>query len=211
LLGLLWSSALAVRLVLYLRHPGWNEHALYDFLYYRTHTRFDTLVAGIMLAHVQYRWHVPIARWLQLPAARAALALPSLACFWLLMRPWMFGGQAMGLMHVFSWGTLTSIMYFGWVLLLLNGGAGWLQRAFSAPIFRRVATLGYGVYLVHMPLCITLVAPIARSLVGRQGWPMLVVWPIAVTLLLFASFSASYVLHLLVEKPALRLRDRYAR
>jgi peptidoglycan/LPS O-acetylase OafA/YrhL len=210
-LGVLWTSAVVVRFVLCLRHPDWNEHALYDFLYYRTHTRFDTLVAGIMLAYVQYRWHAPIARWLQSPGARATLALPSLACLWLLMRPWMFGEQALRWMHVFSWGTLTSIMYFGWVLLLLNGGVGWFQRALSAPIFRRVATLGYGVYLVHMPLCVTLVAPIARSLVGRRGWPMLVVWPIAVALLLFASFSASYVLHLLVEKPALRLRDRYAR
>jgi peptidoglycan/LPS O-acetylase OafA/YrhL len=210
-LGVLWAGALVVRLVLCLRHPEWNERALYNFLYYRTHTRFDTLVAGIILAYVQNRWHAPMARWLESPHARAALALPSLACLWLLMRPWMFGERAVPWMHVVSWGTLTSIMYFGWVLLLLNGGSGWIQRALSAPVFRRLATLGYGVYLLHLPLCIALVTPVAVSLLNRRGWPMLAVWPIAVALLLMASFSASYVLHLLVEKPALRLRDRYAR
>jgi peptidoglycan/LPS O-acetylase OafA/YrhL len=210
-LGIFWGSALVVRLALCLRHPGWNERALYDFLYYRTHTRFDTLVAGIMLAYVQNRWHAPIARWLESPRARAALALPSLACLWLLMHPWMFGERGVRMMHVFSWGTLTSIMYFGWVLLLLNGGGGWIQHLLSAPFFRRVATLGYGVYLTHIPLCMAFIGPIARSLVYRRGWPMLAMWPIGVASLLIASLLASYILHLLVEKPCLKLRDKYAK
>jgi peptidoglycan/LPS O-acetylase OafA/YrhL len=205
----LWVSALVIRLALYASHH-WSESDLYNFLYYRTHTRFDTLVAGILLAFVQNRWQAPIARWLESPFARAMLALPSLACLWLLMRPWMFGPRAIPIMHVFSWGTLTSLMYFGWVLLLLNGGSGWLQRAFSAPVFRRIATLGYGVYLVHMPLCVTVVSPVARALLTRRGWPMLAVWPLAVASLLLVSLAASYGLHLAVEKPSLRLRDRFA-
>jgi peptidoglycan/LPS O-acetylase OafA/YrhL len=209
-LGTLWLSALVVRIVLCLRHPGWNEAALYDFLYYRTHTRFDTLLAGIGLAYVQNRWHAPIRQWLETPFHRALLALPALACLWLLMQPWLFGPRALGLVHAVSWGTLTSIMYFCWTLLLLNGGDGWVRSALSFPVFRRIATLGYGVYLVHLPLCEFLVSRVSKGLVDRHGWSLGLVWPLAVVALFGMSLAASYCLHVLVEKPSLRVRDRIA-
>jgi len=211
LLGAFWASALAARLVVYLRGHDWTPATLYHALYFRTHTRFDTLVAGVMLAYVQERWHEPIATWLEKPSARALLAMPPLACLWLLMQPWMFGEKELLLVRVFCWGTLTSIMYFGWVLLLLNGTGGWIRRLLSAPVFRRVATLGYGVYLVHVPLCDKLVTPFARALIKDHAWPMPVVWPLAVVALMLASLAVAYGLHLLVEKPSLRLRDRFAR
>ena len=78
----------------------------------------------------------------------------------------MFGKEHVQIVHVFAWGTVTSIMYFGWLLLLIHGdGDGWIHRALSAPIFRRIATLGYGVYLVHIPLCdhVDRARPRARS------------------------------------------------
>jgi peptidoglycan/LPS O-acetylase OafA/YrhL len=126
------------------------------------------------------------------------------------MQPWMFGEKNLLLVRVFSWGTVTSVMYFGWVLLLLNGGAGWVQRALGASFWRRIATLGYGVYLVHIPLCDNLVAPLARSLVKGRAWPMAVVWPLSVIMLFGASLAVSYVCHALVEKPSLWVRDRVA-
>ncbi len=211
LLGLFWVSALVVRLVLYERHRDWDIGTLYDNLYFKTHTRFDTLVCGIMLAYVQQRWSKPITRWLEDPAHRAWLALPSCACLWLLLQPWMFGDKWLLLVRVFSWGTLTSIMYFGWVLLLLNGGDGWMNRFLSAPFWRRVATLGYGVYLVHIPVCDHAIAPLARVLSKSWGWPMVVVWPSSVLGLFLLSLVVSYGLHLVVEKPALRLRDLVAK
>jgi peptidoglycan/LPS O-acetylase OafA/YrhL len=210
ILGAIWISALVVRLVLYFRNPQWDESALYNFVYYRTHTRFDTLVAGILLAYVQNRWGASIARWLELPFARATLALPSLACLYVLMQPWMFGPAAVGLVHVFSWGTLTTLMYFAWTLLLLNGGDGWVRRALSLSVFRQVATLGYGVYLVHLPLCEYVVSHAAQWLIADRRWPVHVVWVAAVGALLLLSLLVSYVLHLAIEKPSLRLRDRYA-
>jgi len=210
ILGAIWISALVVRLVLYFRNPQWDESALYNFVYYRTHTRFDTLVAGILLAYVQNRWGASIARWLELPFARATLALPSLACLYVLMQPWMFGPAAVGLVHVFSWGTLTTLMYFAWTLLLLNGGDGWVRRALSLSVFRQVATLGYGVYLVHLPLCEYVVSHAAQWLIADRRWPVHVVWVAAVGALLLLSLLLSYVLHLAIEKPSLRLRDRYA-
>ena len=137
--------------------------------------------------------------------------MPSLACLYLLMQPWMFGEKTLLLVHVFSWGTVTSIMYFGWVLLLLNGGDGWVQGALGAGLWRRFATLGYGVYLLHPPLGDPVVAPLAQSLIKNRHWTMAVVWPLSVALLCAASWATSYVLHVLVEKPFLRLRDRFAR
>lgn len=211
LLGAFWASAFVSRLVIYLRGHDWTPATLNHALYFRTHTRFDTLVAGVMLAYVQERWHAPIAAWLKNPLARAGLAMPPLACLWLLMQPWMFGEKELLLVRVFCWGTLTSIMYFGWVLLLLNGDGGVIQRFLSAPIFRRIATLGYGVYLVHVPLCDALITPVARRLAKDHAWPMPLVWPLAVIALVLASLAVAYGIHLFVEKPSLRLRDRLAR
>lgn len=210
LLGALWLAALVVRLAIFLRgYGGWTEGSLYGQIYFKTHTRFDTLVAGVMLAYVQRRWREPIARWLDNPRARALLAIGSLACLWVLMRPGMFGPSYTLLVRCFNWGTLTTLMYFAWVLLLLHGD-GAIARALSAPALRRIATLGYGVYLVHIPLFDATVRPAARVAVRAWHVPMPVVWPLSVAALLAASLAAAYLLHLLVEKPALALRDRLA-
>jgi peptidoglycan/LPS O-acetylase OafA/YrhL len=184
LLFLLWCSGLAVRLVLFYRHAPWSDIGLYSAIYFRTYTRFDTLVAGILLA------------------------LPSLGCLWLLLRPWMFGTANLQLVHIFAWGTVTTMMYFGWVLLLLHGD-GWIHRALSIPIFRRMATLGYGVYLVHIPLCDRVLVPIAHVLDARHV-PMVLVWPASVIALMVASLALAYVMHVLIEKPSLRLRQHLA-
>jgi peptidoglycan/LPS O-acetylase OafA/YrhL len=210
LLGGLWISALVIRLALYIPHPYWNEFEQYDHLYYKTHARFDTLIAGVALAYVQRRWGAPIARWLERPFSRALLAFVGLICLWLLMQPYLLGPWGVGIMHVISWGTLTSIMYFAWTLLLLNGGPGWAQRALSLPLFRKVATLGYGVYLVHLPLYDRILSHAATSLFRDRGWPMVVVWPSSVVALLLLSLGVSYGIHLAVEKPFLRIRDRLA-
>ncbi len=209
-LAVFWLSALVARLVLFRLHPQWSPVTVYEELYFKTHTRFDTLIAGIVLAYIQHRWRAPIARWLERPGARALLAMPSLACLWLLMQPWMFGEEHVLLVRIFSWGTVTSVMYLGWVLLLLNGGDGWIQRALAAPFWRKIATLGYGVYLVHIPMCDRVIAPLAHHLVQVRNWPMVAVWPLSVLALVLVSLVASYGLHVLVEKPALRLRDRFA-
>ena len=155
------------------------------------------------------RWREPIRRALRSPPPRAAVALPSLACLWILTHVKTFGDEAVPLVRVFAWGTLTSIMYFGWLMLLLNGGDGWVRRALSLPVFRRVATLGYGVYLVHIPVW-ALLGPWVCGLAIRTDSPTWLVWPAGVGLLMAGSLAAAYVLHLVVEKPFLRLRDRLA-
>jgi peptidoglycan/LPS O-acetylase OafA/YrhL len=92
----------------------------------------------------------------------------------------------------------------------LNGGNGWIRRALSAPLFRRIATLGYGVYLVHIPICYVFINPGASALVDRWGWSMTAVWPLSLAALIGASLVMAYVMHIVIEKPSLRLRDRVA-
>ena len=208
LLVAIWLSALAMRLFIYFHRAPWSDLALYEALYFRPHTRFDTLIAGIILAFVHRRYGDAITEWLKAPLHRGLLALSSLTCLWLLLQPWVFGPEYLQIVHVFAWGTITSIMYFGWLLLLLHHD-GWIQRALSLPIYRRIATLGYGVYLVHIPLLDDISVPVARALQERRV-PMLVIWPLSLGALMLGSLVVAYVLHVLIEKPSLRIRERLA-
>jgi peptidoglycan/LPS O-acetylase OafA/YrhL len=208
-LGVLWVLPLSLRLLAHFRHPEWSDTDLANAIYCRTHTRLDTLVAGIVIAYLQNRWREPIREALQRPSARAALALPSLFCLWILVNVKSFGEDALPILRVFSWGTLTSVMYFGWLMLLLNGGDGWVRRALSLGVFRRMATLGYGVYVLHIPVW-GFLGPAVCALGIRGAWPGWVIWPVGVGLLMAASLAVAYVMHVFVEKPFLRLRDRLA-
>lgn len=206
----LWASALVLRLVIFFHGRPWTDLDLYDTLYFRPLTRFDTLVAGIVLAFVHKRWGSDVTAWLEKPSHRGLLALVSLACFWLLIEPDMFGDANVQLVHVFAWGSVTSVMYFGWLLLLLHGDReGWIPRFLSLPIFRRIATLGYGVYLIHIPICDQLLVPAARALQERNV-PMTIIWPLSLAALMLLSLGLAYVLHVLIEKPSLRIRERIA-
>ncbi len=208
-LGLIWISALGARMFIYFRHQApWNEVELYGALYFRTYTRFDTLITGIALAVVHDRYREPIGKFLMTPFHRAMVAMPSLTCLWMLLRPWTFMPEHLNLFHVFAWGTLTTIMWSGFLVLLLHGH-GVVQRFLSAPIFRRIATLGYGVYLVHIPLCDHVVVPLAKKMIADQT-SLLVVWPASLALLLAMSMFVAYVMHVAIEKPALWARDRIA-
>lgn len=206
LLVLLWLSTLVIRLVIYYRGQPWVDIDLYGSLYFRPHTRYDTLVAGILLAVVHRRWGAEITRWLKAPFHRALLAIPALGFFWLLLRPMNFSAHNPQLLHVFEWGTFTTLMYFGCLLLLLHA-EGPFQRMLSAPVFRPIATLGYGVYLVHMPLCDRVVAPLAEALQRKQV-SMWLLWPLSVAAVVLLSLAVAYVMHILIEKPALRVRER---
>ena len=210
LLGVMWASALVVRLVLYLRHHGpWIDVELYGAIYFSTYTRFDTLITGIMLAVVHDRFREPLTKWLTTPFHRAMLAMPSLMGLWLLLRPWTFT-KNLNFFHVFAWGTLTTVMWAGFLLLLLHGhGEGFVHRFLSAPIFRRIATLGYGVYLVHIPLCDHIVVPLAHKMVDAKT-SLVLVWSASLALLLVLSVASAYLLHIFVEKPSLWIRDKIA-
>jgi peptidoglycan/LPS O-acetylase OafA/YrhL len=208
LLAGLCLIAAGIRLSIYWSHYPWTDLALYGALYFRTFTRFDTLITGILLALIMRRWSVPIRAWLAAPLHRAMLALPALTLFWVLLFPNVVGGQNVQLLHVFAWGTLTSLMYLPTLILLLCSD-GFFSRALSHPAFRVIATLGYGVYLVHIPIVDQLVVPWAHHFDHRHvSKPLL--WGAAFLVTVACSWAIAYVLHVLVEKPALKLRDKLA-
>jgi peptidoglycan/LPS O-acetylase OafA/YrhL len=209
LLVAIWASALVVRLVIYFMHDGpWIDVFLYGALYFKTYTRYDTLITGILLAVVHDRFREPIGRWLMHPFHRALVALPSLLFLWILARPWPFSFGHLNFLHVFAWGTITTLMWTGFLLLLLHGH-GPVTTFLSAPIFRKIATLGYGVYLVHIPLCDNIVVPLAKAL-DKRHVSLALIWPSSVVLLLALSAAVAYVMHILIEKPSLWVRDRLA-
>jgi peptidoglycan/LPS O-acetylase OafA/YrhL len=211
------------------RPTPWTANEMTAAMYLPTHTRFDTLVAGVLLASVQHYHGAGLAAALRRrPALRVALgAVPALCC-WLLLGPLPWPADATGatdalsvrwiaglagrhdLSTVFAWGTVTSVGYFALILLLLNT-EGALTRFLSSQWFRRFATLGYGVYLVHPTLIAKVVLPVEAVMLLRWRWPLGEVWLSGLALLLVVATAVAYGLHLLVEKPALWLRDKLAR
>ncbi len=207
LVGLMLIAA-CIRWSIYIGNGPWTDFTLYGALYFRTFTRFDTLVAGILLALIHRRWGPQITVWLQKPFHRALLAMPALTCLWVLLFPVEVAGSHVQLLRVFAWGTLTSLMYLPTLILLLHGN-GMIQRWLSFSWFRVIATLGYGVYLVHIPIIDELVVPFARRFDEHHvAKPLL--WTGAFIVTTVVSLAIGYVLHVLVEKPALRIRDRFA-
>lgn len=207
-LAFLMLVALVVRLGIYYSQPVWGDLALYSEVYFRTYSRFDTIVCGILLAFIEAKHGEAIGRWLEHPFHRALLALPAAGCLWVLMQPTMFGTEHVQLVRMFLWGTVTSVMYLAFLPLVLHGDSV-VHRFFSAPIFRRIATLGYGVYLVHIPIIDHVMVPAARWLHdhGATAWSL---WPVSMLATSLASLAVAYLMHVFIEKPSLRVREMLA-
>jgi len=204
-LALLTLSAAAARIGVYVWRAPWTDNMLYDALYFRTGTRYDTIVAGILLAFVEARYGERIGKWLATPQHRAMLAVPALGCMWLLLRPDLFGAEHEQHVHLFTWGTVTSVMYLLLVPMLLHGDS-WIVRFLSAPIWRQMATVGYGVYLVHLPIMNWLAMPMVLHFQER-GVSLVFTWAFTFAFVVGLSFVAGYGLHVLVEKPSLKIRE----
>lgn len=207
-LAILIVLALGIRIGVYLRGAPWTDFALYEAVYFRTYTRFDPIIAGILLAFIELRHGERIAAWLRHPFHRALLGGLALLCLWLVTTPDLFGEDNTHPMRLLCWGTLTSVMYLAALPLFLHGD-GVVHRFLSRPIFRKLATVGYGVYLIHIPIIDHVLVPIAHRLEAAEA-SMLWVWPLAMLSVTVSSFALGYLLHVFVEKPSLRLRDRFA-
>jgi peptidoglycan/LPS O-acetylase OafA/YrhL len=205
LLGL-WALGPAVRLTIYEQGPHpWLWLNLFHKLYVPTHTRFDILIAGVLVAYLHHHFGPRVSALLERPPWRLGFfLLGAVSLAFLCALP---GFEDDGLSAVFAWGTLTSLLYAPWMLLALHT-RGAVVRFLSRPLFLRAATLCYGIYLVHIPIMERVLTPLALELHERFGLDTFALWALSMVLLFCGSAALAYLLHLLVEKPALRLRDR---
>ncbi len=209
LLLLLWGSALAIRLAIFHAQPAWTEIQHFQAFYVRTYTRFDPLVAGVLLAYTQHYFKAQVRAWLAQAWARWSLGAGAALCLLLLLFPHEIAGGTHFLHYrLYCWGTFTSLMYFAWLLLLLNTD-GALKRLLGHRAFLHAATLGYGIYLVHIPVFQHWVIPRLEAMY-RRGSGFGSVWLTGLAWMTLLSIVVAYLLHILVEKPMLALRDRWA-
>lgn len=208
-LSALWLSALAVRhAIFWLASTPWTDPELFRWMYVLTHTRFDTLVAGVALAYVHHHFADRLRAAFRSTAARAASYGFAALCLWWLLPP--HRAVPHSNWQLFAWGTVSSLMYAALVVPLLHSPSrAWLPRFFGAPPWLPIATLGYGVYLVHIPLMDHIVKVASVGFFFAR-WPELARWSLALLLLCLLSWTLAYVLHVAIEKPALWLRDRIA-
>lgn len=206
----LWASGVVLRGAYVALHAPMNFDALFHDVYPRSHLRYDILVAGLLVAELQQRHAARVrealARWWVRAAAWALVA----GCFALLLWPPRRLPEAT--LWTLWWGVPTALMYGPLVLLLVNR-PGILGRVLGARPFLVLATFGYGVYLVHIPVADVFAMPLtlgAGLLLARAGLrlPLWLLWGAAVALTWALSTALAYALHLVVEKPALALRDR---
>ncbi|MBM4373695.1 MAG: acyltransferase [Deltaproteobacteria bacterium] len=207
-LTLLFLSCLAVRLWIFFAHDGpWTDEEHFHVFWIHTHTRYDTLVAGVLLAYMHFHFKDQLRAWLTRPAVHAAVASLAGACLALLVFPFEVAGpKHFPLLMLLNWGTVSSLFYVASLTLLLHG-EGPLHRAFAHRGFLLFGTLGYGAYLVHIPVFDRLVIPFLRLFTALH-WSFFTVWSVGLLGMVGLSFGVAYLLHILVEKPALLLRDR---
>jgi peptidoglycan/LPS O-acetylase OafA/YrhL len=206
-LALLWVSGIFVRIALFRASGNWTEADHFQAFYIKTHSRYDTLIAGILLAYVQFHLREPLRAWLARPVPKALMTGVALACLFLLLFPHEIAGpKHYNFYRLFCWGTFTSLLYLTSLPLLLHSD-GPLKRALSHRWFLKLATLGYGTYLVHIPVFEYAVMPFLRLFTAMR-WPFALVWTTGLVSMWAISLLLSYVLHVVVEKPALALRDR---
>ncbi|MCP4605513.1 MAG: acyltransferase [Proteobacteria bacterium] len=207
-LSVLWLSGLGIRLtIFYMRSIPWTAHTLQQELMYASHARIDILVAGILLAYLHRYFRGQIKQFLTHRAGRILFWTIVFVSLYSVTNLGFFSGR-MFLFRVFKWGTFTTFMYIPLVLLLIYSDS-WLSRFLSRRWFHKIATLGYGIYLVHFPVGVMLV-PLGRYAMEIWHIPIGIVWFFLLAIQLVLSVVFAYILHLLVEKPALYLRDRFS-
>jgi peptidoglycan/LPS O-acetylase OafA/YrhL len=191
-------SGIALRAFLITRYPD----RMFALIYFPSVTRLDGLLVGVALAVVRtFRpswWNALMRRGHTLLIAGALCV----ACV-----VWMFrddgldtgGGSA-------TWGIILGfpLLSLGLGLIVASsvGSNGLLARV-KVPGAEFLATLAFSLYLTHKAVAhsIKLHFPQIASAQGPESWLLYVI----------GCFSAALLLHLAVERPFLRLRDRVTR
>jgi peptidoglycan/LPS O-acetylase OafA/YrhL len=177
------------------KQPSFGK-AYYEFIYYPTWSRLDGLLAGVVLSAFYY---FQPAAWQRLTRHGNRLLLIALALVagaWFIahddhqyeMRGAIFGYPAI------------SIAYGALVLVALSPTS--LLYRYSSGLTRWIATLSYSIYLTHKQLIHLTHEALHQFNIENDTW--LSFWISTAVALL-----GGWLLHLLVEKPFLRLRDKW--
>jgi peptidoglycan/LPS O-acetylase OafA/YrhL len=162
--------------------PQASQHP-FGYVLSATHLRLDGLALGVLLSYVKAFYSGSLAsvtRYKGLIFA-AALLVPLLLP-WLPVQVSYVGGYA-ALAVVFTCATGLAVRDCAWTIARLK-------------LTKVIAATSYSVYLTHA-LMIHVVLRVVHG-------PKVVVWCVAV----LGSFAVGYVFHKLVERPAIRTRDR---
>jgi peptidoglycan/LPS O-acetylase OafA/YrhL len=169
--------------------------AYYRYIYYPTYTRLDGLLAGLALAAI---YHFQPAGWQRITRHGnkiLGISLLLLAGLWWANQneyQYAFSGAIFGY-------PLLSLAYGLLVLAALSPSC--ILYRYSSRFTSLIATLSYSIYLTHKQLI-----HLTQDVLGKYGIDKdsyTAFW-IAIGI----SFLGGWLLHRLIEKPFLRLRDR---
>jgi peptidoglycan/LPS O-acetylase OafA/YrhL len=175
-------------------HEGFGK-AYYMYIYYPTYTRLDGLLAGVTLAAF---YHFQPARWSSITKHGNRiflLGLLLLAAAWWTSHDenqYSFKGAIFGY-------PMISLAYGVLVLAALSPTC-FLYR-YSSKATSLIATLSYSIYLTHKQLNHLVHIFLEKHGFEKDGYALF--W-----ICVIVSFLGGWLLHLIVEKPFLRLRDR---
>lgn len=204
-LALGWLSGLGARALVAHTSPTEIPSEYFLRIYIPTHTRYDILLAGVLLAYLWQTERPRLEALMARPAVRATSLLVTVVLFGtLVVTPSYVVAPVWGL---FTIGTITGLAYLNLIVYLITT-RGLAVRALGQKPFLVFATLGYGVYLVHMPLVTRVGLPVYLRFALLYGLPTPIAFGAAVLAVFGVSLAIAYVLHVAVEKPALYLRDR---
>jgi peptidoglycan/LPS O-acetylase OafA/YrhL len=187
---LLSVGCFLARALAFYTYPGWNEPVLM-----MTHARIDGLFLGVLLAWGcrNHGWHTQLQKMLGLPMC----FLFAVSAWWLVYA---------GLKAEYSWAAFAGMDFTGGAAaLLLLAGVGRVELG-KIFIFRCLAGVGrhsYSIYLWHMPWLRFLQPFLEKQLPGEKRW-----W-ITAFLGVAGSLALGRVMAEIVERPALKLRDRW--
>lgn len=188
---------IALRALLLARYPD----EVYTRIYYPSYTRLDGLLAGVALALARL---LRPAWWARLMRHGHLLSLSGAACVAAVML--LFWQNELGSSDGLArWGTIFGFPLLALGLALVTASSvslhGLLARV-RVPFARTLAALAFALYLTHKPVAhaVMLACPRITAPKGPASW----------LLYGFACLAAAGLLHLTVELPFLRLRDRTA-
>lgn len=183
----------------YVKDPG-NTTDYYVRIYYATLTRWDEFLPGVAVALIR---HAHPTLWQRLMArggnVLVVAAVATLAMLTLLFHFYFVEGSGYGFWMTSFGYSLLAVCFAGLVLAALSPQS--VLHRWRVPGAASLAMWSYSLYLIHKPLFF-----IARQQLAALALPA----PLTVLLICAIAVSGGWLLHRLVERPFMQLRERWS-